>query len=253
MQSFPDFAPLARFSGSYKINQLDSLFTAEILLVNYLVGFILAHQSGAVLHTSLAPPLERSGHMLKNDTLPKKKSDLTRLRLLEAAMEEFALYGFAGARVDRIAELAKCNKQAIYAYYESKEGLFDAVFQRMVDETIHAVPIDAFDLPKYAAGLFDHYRLHPEVLRLGRWHALERETTPPKAAIDAAVQKVAAIVVAQEAGAVTRQYRAEEILELVLSLSKVGAEGTFEGGGSEMATASLRRSLIDAVKKVVAP
>ena len=37
---------------------------------------------------------------------------------------EFSAYGIAGARVDRIASAAKANKQAIYAYFGSKDALF---------------------------------------------------------------------------------------------------------------------------------
>ena len=55
-------------------------------------------------------------------------ADETRRRLLEAATAEFAANGIAGARVDRIAANAGCNKQAIYAYFESKDGLFEAVY-----------------------------------------------------------------------------------------------------------------------------
>jgi AcrR family transcriptional regulator len=48
-----------------------------------------------------------------------------RARLLDAAFEEFAQHGLAGARVDRIAEAAQANKGLIYVYYGNKEQLFD--------------------------------------------------------------------------------------------------------------------------------
>ena len=38
--------------------------------------------------------------------------------------------GSPGARVDRVAAAAKVNKAQMYAYYGSKDGLFDAVFSR---------------------------------------------------------------------------------------------------------------------------
>ncbi len=38
----------------------------------------------------------------------------TKRRLLAAAAEEFARYGLAGARVDRIAEAAGANKRQRY-------------------------------------------------------------------------------------------------------------------------------------------
>ena len=53
------------------------------------------------------------------------KSDATRKRILEAAEEEFARYGIAGARIDRIALTAEANKARIYAYFGDKRRLFD--------------------------------------------------------------------------------------------------------------------------------
>lgn len=53
-------------------------------------------------------------------------------RILEAAVEEFAEHGLAGARVDRVAERAGANKQLIYRYFGNKEGLFDAALGAMV-------------------------------------------------------------------------------------------------------------------------
>lgn len=182
-----------------------------------------------------------------------RKSDATKQRLIEAATVEFATYGIAGGRVDRIAANAKCNKQAIYAYFESKDGLFDAVYDRMVNATIQSVPIDPNDLPAYAARLFDRYRTHPEVLRLTRWHNLERNTPPPQVALDAATEKIAAIRAAQKSDVITRRYKAEDLLELLLSMAKVGAEGSPESGPSNASPDDLRKTLIDAVKKIVAP
>jgi AcrR family transcriptional regulator len=60
-------------------------------------------------------------------TSPSAKS-----RLLEAATFEFAQLGFAGARMQTIAEAAKINKQLIYYYYGNKEQLYNAVLENMV-------------------------------------------------------------------------------------------------------------------------
>jgi TetR/AcrR family transcriptional regulator len=50
----------------------------------------------------------------------------TKNMVLDAAVAEFAAYGLAGARVDRIARRAGINKQALYYHYGSKEGLYRA-------------------------------------------------------------------------------------------------------------------------------
>ncbi|WP_258112671.1 TetR/AcrR family transcriptional regulator [Alicyclobacillus sp. SP_1] len=51
-------------------------------------------------------------------------AEVTKEHIFEAAMEEFSSYGIAGARVDRIARNAGCNKNLIYIYFDSKESLF---------------------------------------------------------------------------------------------------------------------------------
>lgn len=53
----------------------------------------------------------------------------TAAAILAAAHDEFATCGFAGGRIDRIAERASVNKALIYHHYASKEGLFLAVLE----------------------------------------------------------------------------------------------------------------------------
>ena len=52
-----------------------------------------------------------------------------RLRILEAAKQEFAAFGLAGARVDRIAEKAGANKRMLYYHVGNKEDLYLAVLE----------------------------------------------------------------------------------------------------------------------------
>jgi AcrR family transcriptional regulator len=52
-----------------------------------------------------------------------------RLRILEAAKQEFAAYGLAGARVDRIAAKAGANKRMLYYHVGNKEDLYLAVLE----------------------------------------------------------------------------------------------------------------------------
>jgi len=47
--------------------------------------------------------------------------------ILEAAKLEFASEGYAGGRIERIAAAAKVNKQLIFHYFRSKDGLYSAV------------------------------------------------------------------------------------------------------------------------------
>jgi len=101
-------------------------------------------------------------------------SAATRARLLDAAYAEFADRGFAGARVSRIASESGSNKQAIYLYFASKEGLFDAVLEDRLGVLADQVPYTPDDLTGYIGALFDHIVEHPELVRLTQWKQLER-------------------------------------------------------------------------------
>ncbi len=56
-----------------------------------------------------------------------RDADATRAALLSAATEVFADVGYAGARVDGIAERARVNKRMIYEYFGDKHGLYREV------------------------------------------------------------------------------------------------------------------------------
>ena len=52
--------------------------------------------------------------------------------ILAAAEREFAVAGFAGARVERIAAAANVNKQLLFHYFASKDGLFSAALASLL-------------------------------------------------------------------------------------------------------------------------
>lgn len=54
-------------------------------------------------------------------------------KVLAAALAEFAEHGYAGARVDSIAEKAKINKAMIYYHFKSKEVLYERVLKDITD------------------------------------------------------------------------------------------------------------------------
>lgn len=56
-------------------------------------------------------------------------------RILEAASEEFAVKGYAGARVDAIAKKAKVNKASIYYYLGDKQKVYEEVLGSVFQET----------------------------------------------------------------------------------------------------------------------
>ena len=182
----------------------------------------------------------------------KRDAQSTRQRILDAATAEFALYGIAGARVDRIAAASGSNKSMIYAYYTSKDQLFDAVFDAIIVRNMHDVPVDAHDLPEYAARLFDQWRTYPEILRLGTWDWLERgaEGMRIEAVVAANEHKIDEIRKAQHEGVVSARFPAATLLELIVAITQTrpGAPD----GQADWADSSRRRQAIkDAVSNLI--
>ena len=142
----------------------------------------------------------------------------TKARILEAAGIEFATYGLAGARVDRLAALAGANKERIYANFGSKEALFDATVAANIEELLDTVPFDADDLPGYAVRMFDFTLTHPRLVRLALWHSLERpgllERLPQT--VESTERKVELLAAAQGTGLVDDTLPPERLFDFTI-------------------------------------
>ena len=105
-------------------------------------------------------------------TQPQRRRRDSRGLIASAARKEFAEFGYAGARVDRIARRAGVNKQLVFYYYRSKAGLYDSVIEGVAGEASispgqgsaakHAVE----RLREAFAGLFDSLARQPDSARL---------------------------------------------------------------------------------------
>jgi AcrR family transcriptional regulator len=194
------------------------------------------------------------------ETSPKRRdAAASRQRLLTAAAAEFVAHGVAGARVDRIAAAAGANKRLIYDYFGDKDGLFDAVLDRFTEDAVGAVPIEAGDLPAYAARLFDYHNDNPDLLRLVTWARLEGRTTPSAQEQRQASyrRRVAAIEDAQLKAAVTTAVTASQLLDLIESLAvgwTAAARGLLATPRQLKAERTAQRKAIsEAVRRIVEP
>ncbi|GAA5113997.1 TetR family transcriptional regulator [Alloalcanivorax gelatiniphagus] len=146
-------------------------------------------------------------------------------RILDAAVEEFARHGIAGARVDRMAATAQINKAQLYAHVGNKDALFDAAFAHHVEALIDAVPLTAEDLPGYATRLYDAYVADPALMRLVTWARLERVPTGDLFTdADHDVSKLDAIRDAQDAGVLDRSYEPVDLWALLVSMASTWAQ-----------------------------
>lgn len=141
-------------------------------------------------------------------------------RILDAATEEFAQHGIAGARVERIVTAARTNKAQLYAYFGDKDRLFDAIFLHSLERITNVVPIDADDLADWAVRLYDEYLRRPDLIRLATWARLERR--PAGHLVESHQQyddsKLAAIAEAQATGRV-RAGEPFDIMAMVIAMS----------------------------------
>ncbi|BBQ84435.1 MULTISPECIES: HTH-type transcriptional regulator RutR [Enterobacteriaceae] len=84
--------------------------------------------------------------------------------ILNAALNTFSQYGIHGTRLDQVAELAGVSKTNLLYYFPSKEALYVAVMQQILD--IWLAPLRAFreDLAPLAA-IGEYIRRKLEVSR----------------------------------------------------------------------------------------
>ncbi len=80
---------------------------------------------------------------------PERRRQQTRDHLLAAAAQVFADRGFHGASLDEVAAVAGFTKGAVYSNFESKEGLFLALFKANYDREMEALreTLVASDVP----------------------------------------------------------------------------------------------------------
>lgn len=115
---------------------------------------------------------------MKNNTKPVSNSpsrdtDRSQAAILAAARDEFSEHGFAGGRVDRIAERAGVNKRLIYYYFGNKDDLFLSVLEgtyaeiRAAEQSLHLDMVDPVEALRTLVTFTWHYFLeHPEFISL---------------------------------------------------------------------------------------
>ena len=183
-----------------------------------------------------------------------RDAERTRMRILQAATAEFAAHGLAGARVDRIARTSGANKQLIYAYFASKQGLFEAVISHHLTAVLDEVPISGDDLPGYAGRLYEHVTAHPQLIRLSQWFSLEAAENQDGARplAESMQHKLQVIQAAQQAGVVSADIGARQLLVLILAISQAWATGPHVLTPSqEDDTGRRRQAVVTAVGKLV--
>ena len=189
----------------------------------------------------------------------RSDGEATRERILDAAQAEFARYGLAGARVDRIATAAKASKERLYAYFGDKGALFTAVLEVNRRDVMAAIPMDTNDLPGFVGRVFDHVVEYPEHSRMLDWARLEGAAALlPTTSEWRNGPEATAIAAAQSRGEIDPSWDPEDLVTLVFALatSWVHSPGVFPVPGTEPEASVRERrraAAVAAARKLIAP
>lgn len=69
----------------------------------------------------------------------RSRSEITRAKLVDAAIEEFWLNGFHETKVSDIVERAGISQPAFYMYFRSKDAIYESLVQRVQNELLAIV------------------------------------------------------------------------------------------------------------------
>jgi len=183
-----------------------------------------------------------------------RNAEATKARILEAALDEFASHGIAGARVDRIAAKACCNKNLIYIYFNNKDKLFTTVLQENLARIYEALPLTPDDLPGFAGRSFDYAMAHPKFMRLLAWFGLEHDAAGPPERVENWERRLSALRTAQEAGQLGNAFDPGFVFTATLSLvTAYTAVNPFGPSLNQQAIEKpdeLRRAITEAVRLI---
>ena len=152
--------------------------------------------------------------------LPVRSTTELRDEILAAARTEFAQYGLAGARIDRIAKSAHASKERLYAHFGDKEALFREVVAADVAEFFGAATPHSDAVPEWVGNLYDLMCARPEHLRMMTWAHLEGVILEePRIEGDPIpVQAIAAVEAAQATGHVDSAWQPVDLLVVLFGI-----------------------------------
>ncbi|WP_040796306.1 TetR family transcriptional regulator [Nocardia higoensis] len=180
--------------------------------------------------------------------------EATRERILAAAKAEFAEFGVAGARINRIATAARASKDRLYAYFPGKDELYAAVIERWAAQTTAETALSADDLPGYVGRLFDHFVANPDNARLQAWADLEPTVHDAVAEVlrAAVVPKLAEVRRGQAAGTVTAEFHPIALLRILTDMARTSATHAMQTTEAS-SRAAQREAIMLAARRLTEP
>ncbi|WP_010276052.1 TetR/AcrR family transcriptional regulator [Paenibacillus senegalensis] len=104
----------------------------------------------------------------------KRNAQQTQEKILSAATVKFAGGGFAGARIDEIAEESGVNKRMIYHYFGDKQGLYEKVLITQMKHMYLSISLPPEGTPEQKIknaihAYLDYCQHHPSYISLMMW------------------------------------------------------------------------------------
>jgi AcrR family transcriptional regulator len=190
----------------------------------------------------------------------RSAGEATRERILDAAKEEFAARGLAGARINRIAAEAHASKERLYAYFPSKEALFTAVIERLIVDVSNDTAAAGGDIGAYVGSLFDNYVRNPTNARLHDWLNFgTSDAAGDSPEVLAFEPKLDEIRAAQAAGTVDSSWDPAQLLIMLIEMTKSmaypkgAARQLFRGNRQANSRAARRAAVVEAARRLTTP
>ncbi|WP_454561277.1 TetR family transcriptional regulator [Mycobacterium haemophilum] len=176
--------------------------------------------------------------------------------ILSAARSEFAQYGLAGARIDRIARAAEASKERLYAHFKDKEALFRSVVAADMAEFFAAVTLRPDAVAEFVGDIYDLACRRPEHLRMITWANLEGLTLDPIEDLESIqARDIGVIEAAQAAGHVDAAWRPMDLLVILFGVGLAWAQSPHPDASTSDPTiiAARRTAAVAAARRIVAP
>ncbi|MCV7194348.1 TetR family transcriptional regulator [Mycolicibacterium brumae] len=175
--------------------------------------------------------------------------------ILTAAREEFARYGLAGARIDRVAKNARASKERLYAHFGDKETLFREVVTADAARFFTAVLPRPDALAEFVGEIYDLARANPEHLRMVTWARLEGLSLLPPDTPAVPPPAIDVVATGQRSGHIDAGWDPEELIVMLfgLALSWAGWPHPAAGADDAAVVAGRRAAAVEAAARIIAP
>ncbi|MBL4748196.1 MAG: TetR family transcriptional regulator [Magnetovibrio sp.] len=187
----------------------------------------------------------------------------TQKKIKTAAITEFAAHGLDGTTIEQIARRASVNKERVYNYFGGKKELFILILRDELAKVAQALPVETFaqeDIGEFAGRVYDYHRQRPELIRLLRWEALafDDEVPDEEQRQQYYGYKSAAVAKGQKAGTITREFQADHLILMILSIAGWWATvpqvaRMLCGSPTEEDHAKRRAAVVIAARRLAAP